>query len=62
MKKIVFPDKTKLKEHILVDEELYLPENQNTMLYQLYLDNPFKEKKNKLTERQLKKRARIRRR
>ncbi len=44
MKKIVFPDKTKLKEHILVDEELYLPENQNTMLYQLYLDNPFKEK------------------
>ena len=44
MKKILFPDKTKLKEHILVDEQIYLPEKQNTMLYQLYLDNPFKEK------------------
>lgn len=44
MKKIVFPDKIKLKEYILLDEQFYLPENQNTMLYQLYLDNPFKEK------------------
>ena len=44
MKTIYFPDKTKLKEHIILDENIYLPDKQNTMLYQLYLDNPFNEK------------------
>ena len=44
MKKIYFPDKTKLKEDIILDENIYLPDKQNTMLYQLYLDNPFNEK------------------
>lgn len=44
MKTIYFPDKTKLKEDIFLDENIYLPDKQNTMLYQLYLDNPFNEK------------------
>ena len=44
MKTVVFSNNTKQKENIFLDETFYLPENQNTMLYQLYLDNSFKEK------------------
>jgi hypothetical protein len=50
MKTILFPNITKTKKHISSNETLYCPNKQNSMLYQLYLEEHFDEKNELLKE------------